>query len=160
MRVATAWCVILCMVALVAAFPGGTLVCRGDTNGDLLLNVLDLQVLLPAVLGQASGLCRTADTNGDGAVNILDLQYAVAHVCDTDTQDLPVRENTTAQDVILAQLVRCDWVLASAPAPETDSSAESQSAPMRHQIQSLAIPTSCEERYLYLLTPHAPPFVA
>ena len=45
----------------------------GDTNGDNLVNVLDVIVMVNMVLGQIEINLDTADLNEDGLVNILDV---------------------------------------------------------------------------------------
>jgi len=45
----------------------------GDANGDSLLNILDVIVLVNMVLGSIEADLAVADLNGDGVVNILDI---------------------------------------------------------------------------------------
>ena len=44
----------------------------GDTNGDDLINVLDIVLLVNIVLGQSDSTSGS-DVNGDGIINILDI---------------------------------------------------------------------------------------
>ena len=45
----------------------------GDTNGDALINVLDVIIMVNMILGSAEIDLITADINGDGIVNVLDV---------------------------------------------------------------------------------------
>ena len=54
---------------------GGACSLQGDTNGDGLLNVLDVVLLVNLTLSQSSELC--ADINGDGVLNVLDVVLLV-----------------------------------------------------------------------------------
>ena len=45
----------------------------GDTNGDALINVLDVIIMVNMILGSAEIDLSTADINGDGIVNVLDV---------------------------------------------------------------------------------------
>ena len=44
---------------------------QGDLNGDLILNILDVLLIIDIILNQESS--DLADINGDGIVNILDV---------------------------------------------------------------------------------------
>lgn len=54
---------------------GGACSLQGDTNGDGLLNVLDVVLLVNLTLSQSYELC--ADINGDGVLNVLDVVLLV-----------------------------------------------------------------------------------
>ena len=49
----------------------GTLL--GDTNGDDVLNVLDVIALVNMVLGNSESDLYSADMNGDGLLSVLDI---------------------------------------------------------------------------------------
>jgi len=51
----------------------------GDINGDNIINILDLQLLINIILGTETGSANIAnsDLNNDGLVNILDLQLII-----------------------------------------------------------------------------------
>mgnify|MGYP001412034917 CR=1 FL=1 len=44
---------------------------QGDLNGDMILNVLDVIIIVDIILNQESN--DLADINGDGIVNVLDI---------------------------------------------------------------------------------------
>lgn len=48
--------------------------CKGDLNGDGIVNVLDLQCLINGILGVQPLTGGAGDLDGDGVVNVLDLQ--------------------------------------------------------------------------------------
>ena len=45
----------------------------GDTNGDAVINVLDVIIMVNMILGLSEIDLNTADVNGDGVVNVLDI---------------------------------------------------------------------------------------
>ena len=45
----------------------------GDTNGDSLINVLDVIIMVNMILGEIEIDLNTADMNGDGLVNVSDI---------------------------------------------------------------------------------------
>ena len=54
---------------------------QGDLNGDLILNVLDVIIIVDIILNQESS--DLADINGDGIVNILDVIELVDIIINT-----------------------------------------------------------------------------
>ena len=59
----------------------------GDTNGDLMLNVQDVIVMLSMILGSIEMDLDTADLNMDGIVNVLDVTLLLNLILDGRTSD-------------------------------------------------------------------------
>jgi hypothetical protein len=55
--------------------PTPTLIETGDINGDGLINIFDVQLLINCILGDGS--CDSCDLNSDGLYNIFDLQLVI-----------------------------------------------------------------------------------
>lgn len=65
-------------IARLTLFGGGALpFCRGDANGDFIVNFSDLTASL-ASFGQSGPAYRAGDTNGDGVVNFSDITETLA----------------------------------------------------------------------------------
>jgi len=128
----------------------------GDTNGDRHVDVLDVQRVVFQVLN-GSLPDRAVDVNADGRIDILDLQRVLAQA--TQAQ-LPRREAPAKSkpDATPPAMPLVPMPLAAtarrflSPIPEDSSSFARWS---KHDC-IVAIPRQTE-RYLYALTPHAPP---
>ena len=147
---ALALALIATQVAGVSAQPRQT----ADTNGDRQVDVRDVQTVVTQVL---NGLApyRRADVNNDGRIDVLDLQRVLARATEAEApkQDRPVDIKPKAT------------VPAGAHAPAPAALAErylAATGPQRpvsdwpKRDRAVVIPTDTE-RYLFRLTPHAPP---
>ena len=134
----------------------------GDINGDQSINILDAQVMVAKVLkGGTSEEKAKVDVNHDGRVDILDLQYILAHLNDVAPQkENPLPPDSQTPKAVLI-IVDRSWarieagVVSVLPFLE-DAVAFSQ--PIRAEV--VLAPSRQMERYLFTLTPNAPPFLA
>jgi hypothetical protein len=129
----------------------------GDINGDRRADIKDVQQLLSDTLADAA-TPAAADVNGDGAVDVRDLQCLLAGV--VETEELPERP---AQD----QNDDATTPATAKPNPPQSGAVERarllrQPAPGETQhtfrFDDGPLPRPGTARYLYALTPHAPPF--
>ncbi len=61
----------------------GTVICRGDVNGDDKINVIDLAIIQKYILGKKNlegDSFTLADVNGDGKINVIDLAKVQKHI--------------------------------------------------------------------------------
>ncbi len=130
----------------------------GDTNGDRVVDVLDLQLALAALL-QPDASASLSDINGDGMVDILDVQQLL---------------NQTGETSAPAPLDNAPDVPAGVPSPATPqphapgavlyrlASFELPHAPVHTPLPVDADigPPPSEFRLVRGLSPHAPPAVS
>ncbi|NIA15983.1 MAG: hypothetical protein GWP08_18115 [Nitrospiraceae bacterium] len=137
------------------AGPRAFLSLDSDANGDRQVNVLDLQVVVADVL---SGPSQTgpADVNADGRVDILDLQRILSQAATTDApeQDAPAEREPKAAPP--APFVPRILATTGRLTADTDHRIAALRAAWP-KIQRVVPMTAQTERYLYTLTPHAPP---
>lgn len=143
-------------LASAAAAPPAIVDATEDLNGDRAVNVLDLQQIVAQLLD--TGVAdRPPDVNGDGVIDILDVQRILARTAEArDPEDNP-SENSSPKStppitfsLKLPLVQRC----ASIDLPEAPSGAA-----RRWERRDTHPPIVCRhrERYLYVLTPNAPP---
>jgi hypothetical protein len=132
----------------------------GDANGDAVVDVRDLQVVIAAVLDET--LASKADVNRDGLVNIRDFQLVQARAQDKDSASAPAPDDapkppTGVLNPVLpapqaAPVLRIAALLrpATQPAP---ASLRSAWAEREHRSPRC-------ERYDFGLTQNAPPEVS
>ncbi len=151
--------------ALAALLLAGSLVGAGsgvwtsaDLNGDASVDVLDVQAVVAHVLSEDPD-SRVADVNGDGRLDVLDLQAVVAQAADSE---VPASTPADTPRKATFPVLRVPRML---PAnrlclPRADENAP---VPMRFRqakaVRIAALRTQVE-RYLFTLTPHAPPRAA
>jgi len=144
-------------LALVAAGLAVPVLKPGDVNGDAVIDILDVQRMFTAMAQQAEDL-RRFDLNGDGEVNVLDLHIVLANATYAQSTEReatePERPSATvpAQPQVpsgLAVLPRLSLQIAE-PVEEAIDLA-------RLEIPLPRPPKT--ERYLFHLTPNAPPHV-
>lgn len=132
---------------------------RGDLNGDARIDVLDLQSLTAALL---EGGGRTeADLNGDGRVDVLDYQRALAQRVEEEPGGLPEIPNRPDSKGIMPPPLRLDGAQPSFDRIVARLAPVQTSLPLlsgRREANTAACPQI--QRYLFNLTPHAPPFAA
>jgi len=137
------------------AGPRAFLSLDSDANGDREVNVLDVQVVVADVL---SGPSRTgsADVNADGRVDILDLQRILSQAATTDApkQDAPAECEPKAAPP--APFVPLTIAATGRITADTDHRIAALRAGWS-KIERVAPMAAQTERYLYTLTPHAPP---
>lgn len=88
------------LCALAVATPGPCLwpvALPGDANGDAVVDVRDLQIVIAAVFDES--LAPMADVNHDGVVNILDFQLVQARAQERDSASPPAPDDTPAPPV-------------------------------------------------------------
>ena len=126
-----------------------------DANGDHQVDILDIQMVVGHVLG-GPGASAQADVNGDGRVDVLDLQRIVSQA----TQDVPPEQDTPQDSrpegvmpsgvcVPIAPV----WAKAVAVLVAPEDTGKAARWPRQ---ADLPVPAKTE-RYLFTLTPHAPP---
>ena len=128
----------------------------GDTNGDREVDVLDLQTVVAQVLSASSAkVC--ADVNCDGRIDILDLQWILAHATQADS---PMKESPAeSKGEATAPAIRdvpTPLIVSVRLVPELGARDRRGPANWTKRDRFAAIPTHTE-RYLFTLTPHAPP---
>jgi len=135
---------------------------EGDTNSDGTVDVQDIQCLVAHILtSTANGaVLPRRDINGDGQVDILDLQTVTALAT-----TLPQPPDTPAQPAhskgVMPATLRMDGPLAaSAEAPISTTRLPEIGAGNSVPVVYAADPLQQQARYLFLLTPHAPPLDA
>jgi hypothetical protein len=131
---------------------------RGDANGDRRVDVLDIQAVLDAVIADSEADPRT-DVNGNGQTNILDFQLTQAQATATPErrpapeQELPLKachfSNPPAPWIRFEQTVTVVALAQPSPRPF-----------LRSPDAGIDGIDSKTERYLYGLTPNAPPAYA
>ena len=150
--------VLLCVIAIAGAGVGVRLSpgpSRADVNGDRRVDVLDMQQVIAAVL-QGETPDNLGDVNGDGQVDILDFQQVLSHVAQ------PAQEEKTSRDTSVFETCQFAyqtvWLVAPQCRKDERFVEEARGAsctgfdrPVRPSIPSET------ERYLFSLTPHAPP---
>jgi len=128
----------------------------GDVNGDRRVDVLDIQAVIGGML--ASGeRNRLTDLNRDGQTDVLDLQLVLswaqqpAEERERPPEGLPRDAGRyLCQDLSPAKLERRATALAVPEPPQRKRGALFAAGP--------SVASSRTERYLFQLTPHAPPF--
>lgn len=131
---------------------------RGDVNRDGRVDILDLQSAVNGVLDQRNS--NFVDVNGDGAVDILDLQRLLARTAQADApaDDSPSDTNPDATTPTAPRVPQPPSALLPGPrleiGPLTLCPVPGRPWPDRDDT-----PTRTE-RYLFALTPNAPPACA
>lgn len=155
MRRLTTYVLLGAVVTAGLAGPRALLSLDNDANGDREVNVLDVQVAVANVLSDPS---RTgpADVNADGRVDILDLQRILSQAATTDApkQDAPAEREPKATPP--APFVPLTIAATGRITADTDHQTAAIRA-MWSKIERVAPMAAQTERYLYTLTPHAPP---
>lgn len=136
---------------------GGTTPVAADANGDSRADVLDVQVIVAQILAASAGSAASADVNHDGRVDVLDFQQTLAETAQTAPPSKPLPENRRPDAVFPVTIQG----LALAALPERLSAHLATPAPKPCPRGALrdsgaAIPKETE-RWLFSLTPHAPP---
>jgi len=150
--------VLACCLAISAAVKPVP-VCRGDVNGDHLVNILDVQTLTASVLGGGVPSSEM-DANRDGQVDVRDLQFILGRLNSRPSSELPSpsEEKTPCAVIVAANHfgARTDAGTVEIVNPSDD---EARAALYFH-AESRIVLSSHTERYLFSLTPNAPPFLA
>lgn len=152
--------VLICAVALsVMGVVSGSIQgsVSGDVNGDRLVDVLDLQMVIGDALA-ARMPDRLTDVNGDGRTDVLDLQLTFRRTRE------PVQEPDAPPNEFSLEALRLSLPIFT---PMRCAQCQEALAALRLPRVHRAFPAvkprpaSCRtERYLYRLTPHAPPSCA
>jgi len=128
----------------------------GDANGDHAVDVLDVQTVVARVLSDVSP-DGCADVNSDGAIDILDLQCILAQLTHADAPHKQVPPESKPDARIPADhSLRVPVVLADAAGFVPREGVLPASTPYRSVDPFSGISTQTE-RYLFTLTPNAPP---
>ena len=134
----------------------------GDANGDHQINILDVQTLISEVMDN-SHLNAQADVNADGEVNILDLQYTLSHKTQSVRENQPAPSESKPAPAVPMKQHRQYRGLAQVPQYRIEVAHLTLSGtPRRFSCTKQVLPkvSSRTERYLFNLTPHAPPLSA
>ena len=154
----------LCAVVLLAAsLPALAEPLReGDTNSDGTVDVQDIQCLVAHILtSTANGaVLPRRDINGDGQVDILDLQTVTALATTLPEQPDAPAQPTHSKGVMPSNLRMDGPLAASAVAPISTTRLPEMGAGHLIPAAYAANPLQHQARYLFLLTPHAPPLDA
>jgi hypothetical protein len=131
---------------------------RGDLNGDGVVDILDAQVMIAQVMNATLPL-NVADVTGDGRIDVLDLQFVMARLNDADSGTTKLPDESSAPKSVPASLARC-WAkpaltVIALVRPDEDEAQESA----RFDHCPVVTLTPDKERYLFTLTPNAPPFL-
>lgn len=151
---ALVWTPILVMSLVMAGHGPLTPASAGDVNDDGAVDVLDLQRLVAEVLGPAGG--AIADLNRDGSIDILDLQLVLAEAAQTG-QTAPDAPDDGPPPAVTGASGTAAWptpgrpLVAFLPANFRPDSGKAGLREARPRI-----PRDIE-RYLFTLTPNAPP---
>ena len=153
----TVWTLAAALTAASLAVPGTAADNAADVNGDAIVDVLDVQRVLAAVT-QRGPVEACFDVNGDGAVDILDYQFILAQATYARSSEQDIPEGPAPDGVIPQRVLAPVLQLASAfPTPQSDRQPACGGQGLRlDAYRSAQIPPKTE-RYLYTLTPHAPP---
>jgi hypothetical protein len=124
-----------------------------DLNGDACVDVLDMQLLVASLLRHGTA---NPDVNGDGRVDVLDLQAFLSGEGRTDTPDKPTPTEhppgVTPAPVSAPQ----HYPLAGLCHTESAATVREALSPFRETVPRHTANTGAL-RYLFGLTPHAPP---
>ncbi len=158
---------LVCLVSFVWVTMVGpfTRTCSADATGDHHVNILDVQTLVSEVFNVRGATTQT-DVNSDGEVNILDVQHVVFHTsqpvlfhlhhrCDED--ELPPQVSPREPDHFFCcqALARLDRYVTPQVVPEPPRRVCREGSKTRPSLASRRT-----DRYLYRLTPNAPPCCA
>jgi len=149
---------VIALAAATVAVTDGNERAYGDVNSDGQIDVLDLQVVIADVLDGGTP-ASAADVNGDGCIDVRDFQLALSKAHQSHEDDdpppsddvygLPQVSNKTLR------LARLDWredIAAILACQHTSATPHECSCPLVRPTRS--------QRYLFQLTPHAPPACA
>ena len=153
----------LTISALVLALIGSTVVgpdayvaSTGDTNGDGVVDIRDVQNAVTQVL-HGSSPDRRADVNADGRVDVLDLQRILAQATQAEA---PERDSPTEpkpkSTAPLGRYVPTPPLLSCTIAPESEHGEQGR-ATRWDRLDAPVTISPRTERFLLMLTPHAPP---
>jgi len=148
--------VLLSLIVTAALGPAAFLSLQGDVNGDGQVDVLDAQLLVSQVVKSPDlKTAPQADANRDGKINVLDLQYTLARVNGAQPEKAPAPANAPAPKSTAASAF--GW---GAPLVQVVSVVQPSTVHPR-MARLLSGPprvlTCSTQRYLFTLTPHAPP---
>jgi hypothetical protein len=151
-------CVSVVAVTAVMARDVGDVV-SGDVNGDHRVDVLDLQIIIAKVLDSPNAAIVNG-LSGDGRANVLDFQRALAQA---QHPGQPV-ETPPAKNVLKGCFFvhQGEWTVEPAGQTEEPGNVDTSSL---SRSPCFDRPTRCvipivTERYLFRLTPNAPPVFA
>ena len=147
---------IFALVGSTVVGPGAYLVSSGDTNGDRVVDICDVQNAVAQVLHGCSP-DRRADVNADGRVDVLDLQRILAEATqaeapekDPPTEPRPKSTAPVGRYVPMSPLLSCTFAPKSEPG-------EQGPATRWDRLGAAVTISPRTERFLFTLTPHAPP---
>lgn len=148
---------VLCALALAVSMASAPTRAVVSDDAGAVLGVLQVQRILAAVMGGA-GPDGLSDVNGDGCVDVLDFQGAVAQATgqakeERSEEDDPAPARTC---VLSPSLFWLDKPVCR-PGETVPVSDEAQSRRAARDLAVAALPAPDTERYLFILTPHAPP---
>jgi hypothetical protein len=148
------WTPVLAVLLVVGAPGSLPRAAAGDVNGDRTVDVLDLQRLVADVLNSTGG--GITDLNGDGVIDILDLQLLLAEAARAGetAPDAPESGPPAAAPNPPGPSARPASVRSIITLLPAEFRPDSGKSPLREGRPR--IPRDIE-RYLFTLTPNAPP---
>ncbi|HUW61235.1 MAG TPA: dockerin type I repeat-containing protein [Candidatus Bathyarchaeia archaeon] len=157
--------VVVCSLLMAAAVgPVVFVSLQGDVNGDGRVDVLDAQLLVAQVVKSprssavAQSAAGPADANRDGAINVLDLQYTLARVNGAPPEQAPAPADSKSPK---GKTVRAySWAPLVVLAVATIAPVAQRPKVTRFSVWPPRALGSSTQRYLFTLTPHAPPSVS
>jgi len=146
-----------CIAAMLAAICGGPTPCLSacpDVNADGIWDVLDVQAIASEVLARQADL-ETRDVNGDGRVDVRDFQAAVTELGESPpaSQDPPAERKDSKACLSSVRKPGPAWVTFELVAAGQSVRPVPRYAAWR--VSKAAGPSV--ERFLFHLTPNAPP---
>ena len=157
-------CILVCasLIVLVATSMSGADLCqncRGDANGDKSVNILDVQKVVSQVLHGPDG-AASADVNGDGTVDIRDFQYVLHQAEKAGTEDNAEPVDDGRNQATVGSPCRLCAKYRTPTHFIIDADEDSETPDFRSVDFPVVSFRARTERYLFRLTPHAPPSCA
>jgi len=147
---------VLALIGSTVVGPGAYVASTADTNGDWVVDVRDVQNAVTQVL-HGSSPDRRADVNADGRVDVLDLQRILAEATQAEApeKDSPT-EPKPKSTAPVGRYVPAPPVLCCTIAPKSEPGEQGPATRWARLAASVTI-SPRTERFLFTLTPHAPP---
>ncbi len=146
------------MAASAILGPLSVAITRGDLNGDGVVDVLDAQAMIAQVMNTTLPM-NVADVTRDGHVDVLDLQFVMARLNDTDSSQSNPPDESQSPKSVPPSIAR-HWAKPPLVVMAFVRPGEEETRPgLLFDHTPVVTRTSDEERYLFTLTPNAPPFL-
>jgi len=130
---------------------------RGDVNSDHKINILDIQTVMFQVI-HGSRPEAEADVNGDGKTDIRDFQFVLFQANQPRSEEETSPTETSRNKAVPGKQLR---LIAQAQCrnPAVVDTDRDEARPAFHFLSQFPVVriSTRTERYLFTLTPHAPP---